>query len=298
MARPIGSKNKKVEEFKATEVLNSVSGVTLENVSNKLTAVQVEVQQTLADLSTKLTQQLAVLDNVGHAIVLKNEQLKQLYGIEAIATTMDDLTAQIEAQREAWAKEQLAAQQKADDAALARQQKWAREEESYKYLTEQEHRKIQDTFSNKMAQLDKENKDKQEQLVKSWNTREAELKAREQELADLRTQVSNFPATLQTEMNRAANVTKQQVASDYETRIKITAAENATDKKLALQEIASLNKVISDLQNQNAAMKHELAEANKSIKEISAKALESAASRETVANLQKAFESVQTGKVK
>jgi len=296
MGRPIGSKNKAVEAFRTNEILTSVSGLTLDNVSNKLAAVQVEVQHTLAGLSTKLTEQLAVLGNVENAILLKKEELKQLHGIEATAVTMDDLTAQIELQREEWVKEQNKNAELAQLTLAQRQQQWAREEEQYGYRRAQERQKTEDAFTAKMTLLDKQARDTQEKREKDWAEREGNLKSREQELVDLKNQVASFPATLKTEMDRASNIAKHQVTSDYETKIKIATAESNTNQKLAAQEIQSLNKTIGELNNQVVGLRTQLERAHEDIKIISQKALESAASRETVANLQRAFESVQTSK--
>src|SRR5437764_1065707 len=57
----------------------------------------------------------------------------------------------------------------------------AREEEEYQYKIAQEHKKLADSFQASRAQQERQNRDKQEQLEKTWAEREAELKKREQE---------------------------------------------------------------------------------------------------------------------
>src|SRR5262249_1582179 len=150
--------------------------------SSAIANAQVEVQKQLADVSAKLAQQLQVLENVQEAIELKKGELKQLHSIEATATTLDDLTAQIEKQREDWEEEKAAKQREFAEMNSERNKQWARTEEEYQYRVSQEHKKLDDAFAALQAQQQRENRDKQEQLEKQWAERETELKKREQEL--------------------------------------------------------------------------------------------------------------------
>ena len=168
-----------------------------------------------------------------------------------------------------------------------------RSEEEYKYKTAQEQAKIQDTFNAKMLLQEKAAKDKQEQLDKGWAIREGELKNRENELVDLRKKVEDFPNVLSKEINSHVAVATNAVKKEYETRITLLNKDIETSQKLGAQEIKSLNDTISKLNIQIGDLQKQLHQAHMDVKDISAKALESSAARETVANLQKAFENVQ-----
>jgi hypothetical protein len=289
-SRAAGVKNQKAAAIRDTEILQSVTGLNLDSVSSSLASTQVEVQQSLADLSGKLVEQLQVLRNVEQAIQLKREELKQLYDMEAAAVELDDLEAQIDARRQAWTEEQAKKVREFHELQSDRNKQWTRAEEEYKYNISQEHKKAEDAFAGKMAEQAKANKDKQETLEKGWAEREAELKKREKELEDLRTQVANFPEVVKKEVNAAVAVATNSVKKEYETKIVLAAKDSETAGKLAAQEVASLKQVIEKANAQLADQKTQLDQAHRDAKEISAKALESASGRSAMEALQKVLE--------
>jgi hypothetical protein len=293
-----GIKNQKAAAIRDTEILQSVTGLNLDSVSTSLASTQVEVQQSLADLSAKLVEQLQVLRNVEQAITLKREELKQLYDIESAAIELDDLEAQIEDRREAWREEQAKKQREFAELQSERNKQWVRAEEEYKYNNAQEHKKAEDTFTGQMAERAKVNKDKQETLDKDWAQREAELKRREKELEDLRTQVGNFPEVVKKEVNAAVAVATNSVKKEYETKIVLAAKDTETAQKLATQEVTSLKQTIEKTHAQLAELKVQLDQAHRDVKEISAKALESASGRSALEALQKVVEKEQTKSTK
>ena len=292
MGRAAGSKNK-ITEYKSAEVLTAVKDLTLDGVSNKLASTQVEITKQLAGLSAKLSEQLGILENVEAAISLKKDELKTLHDIEVTATSLDDLQANIQASRDLWEKERQLHEVAIKERDAERTKQLQRSEEEYKYKTAQEQAKIQDTFNAKMLLQEKAAKDKQEQLDKGWAIREGELKNRENELVDLRKKVEDFPNVLSKEINSHVAVATNAVKKEYETRITLLNKDIETSQKLGAQEIKSLNDTISKLNIQIGDLQKQLHQAHMDVKDISAKALESSAARETVANLQKAFENVQ-----
>lgn len=296
MGRPAGVKNKQVEAARQNEVLSAVKDLSLEKVSNKIAATQVEVQNQLAILSTKVTEQLGMLNTVEQAIQVKRDELKQLYGIETTATTLDELNAELEAKRLSWQDEQKKLEQNALEADQNRRTKWARDEEQYQYKLSQEHQKILDEANKKIGQITVENRNKQELLEKTWALREEALKTKETEFAQLKEQVINFPKVLDAEITKATNSVSKTLKSQYDTDMRIRDAEAAGNQKLSIQTIAALEGTIKDLNGQIAALKIQLEKAHNDMKEISKEALSASSSRETVANLQKAFESVQGSK--
>lgn len=292
MGRPAGSKNK-ITEYKSAEVLTAVKDLTLDGVSNKLASTQVEITKQLAGLSAKLSEQLGILENVEADISLKRDELKTLHDIEVTATSLDDLQANIQANRDLWEKERQLHEVAIRERDAERAKQLLRSEEEYKYKTAQEQAKIQDTFNAKMLLQDKAAKDKQEQLEKTWATREAELKLRENELIDLRKKVEEFPNVLNKEINSHVAAATNTVKKEYDTRITLLNKDIETSQKLGAQEIKSLTDTIAKLNVQISDLQKQLHQAHMDVKDISAKALESSAARETVANLQKAFENVQ-----
>lgn len=285
-----GVKNRQANAIRETEVLQSVSGLNMDGVSVTIASTQVEVQKSLAALSAKLVEQLQVLGNVEEAIKLKREELQQLYNIEAGAVSLDDLDAKIEAQREAWKEEQTRKQREFAEQQSERNKQWTRVEEEYQYRMAQEHKKGEDEFGYRMAQQEKGNRDKQELLEKNWGQREEELKKREKELEDLRTQVANIPEQVRKAENAAAAVATNSVKKEYETKIVLATKDADTAEKLAAQEVGSLRAALEKAHAQLAELKAQLDQAHHDVKEISAKALESASGRSAMEALQKVLE--------
>jgi hypothetical protein len=285
-----GSKNRQAAAIKEKEILESVVDVTLDSVTSNITGTQLEVQKSLADLSAKLMEQVQVLRDVEEAIRLKKEELKQLHSIEVTATSLDDLEAQIAAQRRAWDEEQAAKKREFAEMQSERNKTWARQEEEYQYRTAQQHKKQEDEFQGLIEKREKENRERQEQLEKNWAEREGELKKREQELADLRGFKENSPEMIKKEVNAAVAVATNSVKKEYETKIILAAKDAETDKRLAEQTIASQLQSLAKMQGQLEDLNVKLEQAQKDVKEISAKALESASGRATTEALQRLME--------
>src|SRR5262249_20777153 len=157
----------------------------------------------------------------------------RLHSIEVTASTLDDLQAEIGQTREQWEDEEAAKKRLVAEQQSERNKQWKREEEDYLYRKQQEHRKLEDAFSASMAQQEKANREKQEQLEKQWTEREAELKKREQELAELRLFKDNHPEVVKKEVNAAVAVATNSVKKEYETKIVLAAKDSETDKRLA-----------------------------------------------------------------
>src|SRR5262249_28552905 len=153
---------------------------------------------------------------------------------------------------------------------------WKREEEEYQYRISQEHRKQQDTLTTMLGQQEKANKEKQEQLDKTWNERETELKKREQELIDLRDYKGSNDERIKKEVNAAVAVATNSLKKEYETKMVLAAKDAETDKRLAEQTNASNVQNLAKMQSQLDDLNAKLEQAQRDVKEISAKALESA----------------------
>jgi hypothetical protein len=276
-----GDKSRNAEELRQREILAAVSGLNLEGVSSTIAATQAEVSRSLAELSAKLVDRVQELQNVEKAINLKREELTTLYGQEAAMLDKDDLLAQIEAQREEWEEEQARKKREAEVERSERAKQWAREEEEYEYTLKQDRKKAEDAFAYKMAEQQRANKDKQEQLTKDWAEREAELKKREQELVDLRNQVAGIPELVKKAVNADVAVATNSVKKEYETKLVLASKDAETDKRLAAQEVAALKQTIEKLTTQCVELKAQVDQAQRDMKEINTEALRSASGRAT-----------------
>jgi chromosome segregation ATPase len=285
-AKAVGVKNQKVVEVKQKETLAAVAGLTQSSVANKLAAAQVEIQQTLAHLTANLTEKLAVLQSVESAIELKRQELSDLRQLETTAETLDQLESEIADRRVAWEQEQEQRTREVQEREEERRKTWKRAEEEYQYKLTQERQREADAHAGKVAADLKVHREKLETLEKSWAEREAALKAREQELADLKARVADFPDELKKEVNKEVAIATNSLKRQYETEMKLAAKDAETEQKLGEQQVLSANQTIAKLTAQIADLKGQLEQAHRDVKEISAKALDSASGRSAMEAVQ------------
>jgi len=290
-----GTKGRRAAQIQEQEVLTSVKGLNFDTVSRELAGVQVEVQKTLAELSGKLGEQLQVLENVEASILHKREELKNLHQIEATATTLDELEAEIKDKRAAWAEEEVQWKRQFEEMKQDQRKAWQREQADHQYTQEQKNRKQEDTIQEMFARKEKENREKQEQLDKQWTERETELKKREQELLELRQFKESAPDMIKKAANAEVAVAVNSVKKEYEHKMVIAAKDAETDKKLADAQTQNYQQTISKQQSQIDDLRAQLADAHQRVGDISTKALDSASGRSTTEALQRLMERDQAG---
>jgi len=288
-----GVKNRRAVQIQETEVLNSVKGLNMDSVSKSITETQVEVQKVLADLSGRVMERLQELQTVEEAIKLKTLELKQLHDVEVAATTLDDLQTEIAEQRKSLEEETANWKRNFEEQKSDERKKRAREEDEYQYRISQEHRKQEDALHALLAKQEKDNKEKQEQLEKTWLERETELKKREQELLELRQFKEQAPEMIKKAVNAEVAIATNSVKKEYVTQAQLAAKDAETEKRLSEQTSQSQQQQIARLQGQIDDLKSQLETAQQNVKEISAKALESASGRATTDALQRIMEKEQ-----
>jgi len=105
----------------------------------------------------------------------------------------------------------------------------------------------------------------------------------------------NTPELIKKEVNAQVAVATNSVKKEYETKMVLAAKDAETEKRLSTQEIKALTDNLTKQQAQLETMKHQLEQAQKDVKEISSKALESASGRATTDALQRILEKDQQG---
>lgn len=271
------------------EVLEAASGLTFEKVTNSITQTQVEVQQTLAELAAQVASQMQVLNTIESSIALKRQEMERLNGIDLKTAELEDLNTQINLRREQWAEEQAKRAKEQNEAAAELAKTRKREADDYAYTQMIAHRTAEDAFKTKMEQQEKKAREDKEALEKDWLTRETELKKRETELAELKKKVEEMPEVVRKAENAAQAVATNSVKKEYETKMQLAAKDAELMTKLASQENAALKAQIADLTAQITGLKAQLEQAQRDVKEISQKALESASGRSAMEAMQKVF---------
>src|SRR4029077_504663 len=99
--------------------------------------------------------------------------------IDAAATTIDELKADIEEMHKQQKELEEDFKRRFAEQKSEQQKQWAREEADYAYTMDQKKRKLEDTLLYELGQKNKANREQQERLEKDWAERESELKKRE-----------------------------------------------------------------------------------------------------------------------
>jgi len=288
-----GAKTKRTTaaQVQAVEALEAVRDVSFDSVTGEIQQVQVEVQKTLAELSGKLTEKLNILEDVQKAINVKKDEMRRLQQIEADALELDELKAQIEMMKEEQKDQEAEWKRNFEEQKSDERKKWAREEAEHIYTTEQKRRKMEDTLTWDIAQKEKANREKQEQLEKNWTEREALMKKGEQELAELRLYKEGEKDRIQKEVNAAVAVANNSLKKEYEHQKQIALKDAEMQMKLAEQTAASDKHKIERLEAQIVDLNNKLEQAVQRMTDISTKALDSASGRDKAEALQRLMES-------
>ena len=168
-------KSEEMARARETEIRQSVQGISVDGVVQKLSGIGLEISKSLAELSEKLVQEVDQLATVREAVALETKELERLHKIDVAATALDQLIqdyrtqqshleAEIAAQRAAWEKEEQDRAQAEKESEDSMKKQRQREMEEYEYKKALERKKAQDKYDEEMRLLEKKNKEKQEAL--------------------------------------------------------------------------------------------------------------------------------------
>ncbi len=285
-----GLKNKKIEQTEVKTILDSVKGMDLTKVVGEVSNLQVSVQNTLAGLSAALTSKIQQVETMDTAIELKEGRLQELYGIENMAITLDEMKAQKEEESK---QTEITRQERAklwldEEAEYHRKRK--REQEQWEYDQVQVRKKWKDEFDAEVLTSKRNEGIRQDLLQKSWTDREIDLKAREQEFTVLAKQVSEFDARLKTEVTRAESALSASLKRDYEHQMALLRKDNESVAATEKIKNAAYELTIKGLEDQVKDLKLQLVSARQDAKEVASQALQSANGRQVAEALQKVME--------
>jgi len=295
------SANTKTEELsrlRDAEIRREVEGISVEGVVQKLSALGLEVSKALADVSGKLVAEVERLNSIREAVGLETRELERLHKIDIAATAIDhlaqdyqlqkqNLEAEISAQREAWEAEELARarEQKEYEDNLKKQRQ--REVEDYEYKKALERKKAQDRYDEDVRLLEKKNKEKQEELDKSWKQRESALKEREEEWARLQKEVAEFPARSKKEMDLAVAGAVKSAEQRFEQQAILLKKDSEADRKLAELQVKSLQEAVARQSAEIEKLQAQLEEAKRQVQDIAVKAIEGASGAQALSHINK-----------
>lgn len=282
--------------LRAAEVRRAVEGTTVEGVVQGISGLGLEISKALADVSTKLVEEVEQLSAVREAVNLERVELERLHKIDVAATALDQmvqdyghekerLEAEIAAQRSAWEEETVNVERERKEQEEALKKARAREIEEYEYKKNLERKKAQDKYEEDQRLQEKKNKERQETLEKNWQQRETALKDQEQELLRLRKEAQEFPETVKTESDKAAVLAAKTAEQKFEQEILLLKKEAETEKRLASLQVKTLEDTISRQAAQIEALQKQVEEAKQQVQDIAVKAIEGASGAKALAHI-------------
>ena len=280
---------------KEAEVREAGAAVTVEGVVQGIAAFGLQVSKALADISAQLTQEVARLTTLREAVALEQRELERLHKIDILATSIGQmvqdyatkkqaLEGEISERRAAWEAEHAErerAEREYEDGLKKQRQ---REAEDFEYKKALERKKAQDKYDEDVRLRDRQTREKQESLEKSWQDREAALKAREDELAQLRKDVDAYPKRLAQEIDRAVAETRRQAEQQFDQRLLVSTKDAEADRRVAELRIKTLEEVVARQAEQLATLQKQADEAKQQVQEIAVKAIEGASGARALAH--------------
>ena len=289
-------KSEEMARARETEIRESVQGISVGGVVQKLSSVSLEISKSLADLSEKLVQEVDQLARVREAVAVETKELERLHKIDVTATALDQLIqdyrtqqsqleAEIAAQRAAWEREEqerVAAEKEFEDSMKKQRQ---REIEEYEYKKVLERKKAQDKYDEEIRLLEKKNKEKQEALEKSWQQRETSINEKEEEWAQLKKEVDEFPTRLKREIDKAAADAAKSTEDRFERDVVLIKKDGEAEKRVAELQIQSLENAVARQSTEIGMLHRQLEEAKRQVQDIAVKAIEGASGAKALSHV-------------
>jgi len=269
------------------KVLDVVSTLKPQTVIEEIGALQNTLQGTLAGLSAQISIKLEQMKNVEDAIVLKQEELNELYGIDAEALSLEEMREQHEQEDTDWQKQCVARQAQLEDDEEERTKRWQREEEEHGYDIAQKKKRSQEEYNVEIATRRRAETIRQEDLEKQWKTREEIIATQEKDVVALKTQVAGFDDRLKAETAKAEAIAVNRVKKEYEHEVVMLKKDIESERILNATKVSALDDTINSLQMQISDLQKQLSEARTDAKEVTSAALRSASGRQAMQALQR-----------
>jgi len=299
---------KKIEEKKTKEAVQVAASLTTEGVGKEIAELKLEIGRTLTRIADQLEGEVNRFVAIRNAIAAKEKELQELYEIEKAAMTLaalieaqnqkrQEFTAEMETKKEAlrqeientstvWEKEQEEHDAAVKERDTAEKKRQTRDKEEFEYTFKREQQLATDRFAYEKAKLEKELKDKKEQLENELRSREAAIAQKEAELNDLRKCTAQFPKEMETAVGRAITETSERLILEAKTREELLKKEFEGERNVLKTRVDSLEKTAKEQGERISALTKQLEAAYQKVQDIAVKTVEGASNFKSVASLQ------------
>ncbi|HEX4122818.1 MAG TPA: hypothetical protein VH619_19560 [Verrucomicrobiae bacterium] len=300
---------RRLEEKRAEEAVKVAAAVESDSIDREIGGLKAQIGKMLAEISDRLATESTRFANIQKAVESKEQELKELYGIEKAAVSLaalieaqnqkriefetnlasqrEELQHEIDSKRTEWDEEKRSheAEIKERDAVEKKTQDRAREDFNYGFKREQQ--ALKDKLNDEKTALEKDIKLKRETAEKEFAEREKALGERERELAELRDKTASFPKELQTAVAEAVKEATDKLRLEAKSREDITAKQFEGERNVLAARNESLERANKDLLASNTKLAQQLEAAYQKVQDIAEKTVEGASQSKSLAELQK-----------
>lgn len=265
-------KKAEIDTEKAAAIKSTAKGITVESALKSVTDLQLNINKSLSEVTSQLTQKVTELDTVNKAIELQNEELTRLFGVGAALKDIDELEVQHQARKQELDQELESYQRNIDG-----------QKADADFQFEQQQKLAQQQFEDANRQRQIENDNKQRALELGWKEREEGLKKQEVEVSELRKQVAEFPQKLSNEVSKAVAIAENSVKRDLGHKLDLVQKDAEAAARIAANTIQANELTIKALNEQVAKLQARIEASESKVSEIATKALESASGQQSLA---------------
>ncbi|MEA3457429.1 MAG: hypothetical protein U9R21_01980 [Candidatus Thermoplasmatota archaeon] len=294
LAAKYDKKEKEVDEHKPTESIAKKetkkvkdSKYTVETIVKGLANLKLDLNKTLTDISDKLISEVNTLEAIKKEIKLETEHLDDIHNIQIEADSLknimqmnEDKKASIEREitsiRDQWAKQQAEHELtvKERDEKLSKERE--RDHDEYNYDLSRKRKKEKDAYEEEKTTLRKNLAQERELKMKELSERETEIQAQEEELAELKSQVKNFPIELSKTIEKVKQETKNQIEKEMKHGEELQRREADGDKTVYELKIKNLEETMMKQALQIEGLTKQLDTSSEQVLNIANKAIEGA----------------------
>ena len=303
-----GTPEEKLAAKAITQAVAAAEELSSRGVVQSIGELKSSIGRLLGELSDRLEEQVSRYTQVQRAIMVKDQELKDIYEIQRSASTLTALIDAHERQREKMEHEVTAAKEQLEREVAQTRESWEqakkqreveirerdaveqkrreREKEEYQYGFSRQQQQAKDQFADQMAKAQKEWDERRTKLEADLAQRQQTIKSQEQEVNELRQKVEAFPKELDSHTGKIIKETTVRLQQESTAREQLLKQEFEGQKNVQSTRITSLEQQVAEQAERLTKLLGQAEKAYAQVQEIAVRAIEGSASAKQLAHLQ------------
>jgi len=265
----------------------AVKGVSVDAIVAQGAQFGLQAQRTVAGLTEQIAAKATELKTLQDAILIEEEELTRLYGLDVASASVKALVQEHEDQkalieeeissmRKAWSEESAQHQKLISIREKDLQQARQRENDDYQYKTGQLRQKETDEWAMSLRAQQRAQAERFADLEKQMAEKTAAFVKEEKEIADLKTRVANIDSEISAKTAQAVAIATNSLKKDLTNAFALEKKDLELELRVVNEKNLSANAANEKLAQQVIQLGVQLEAARDQVRLISEKALESA----------------------